>query len=525
MVAPILASLFSIYFYLDAVPSSWKRSLICPVPKKGDLSMISNYRPISLTEVTRKIYEMCLLDRLKAVTPLSREQGEFRECRSTIDQIQALGLVVDQSKQDGKKVHLAFLDIKAAYDSVPRAELWRRCDQLGIDPLLVSSLRSLFDHNSAQLALSQRRSAPFGLSAGVLQGSVLSPLLYSIYLDPLVDALRQGPSPSLPYNDGRINCFLYADDIALVAHSAADLNSLLAICEADSLQRGYRFSPAKCVVVSSGQTTHRIYGNPISRQDSFCYLGIEFNQFGISMRKHVESRISKAERMAKNLNLAGARFRNFPVRVNLHLYTVFIRPGLEYGLPLLLGDRKALHLLEMCQKRIVCGFLGVNINSRNDVVQAISNCPPIAIRQLLLRHTRAVRLSRTWNSPEWPSCALPFVLRCSFGDDLVLDDDIDVTLKYCQVRRRAFYVPVEASLRQRTNGTVSRGLLRWLLNAPLTPGVFRTLLLWILGKWRQFTPKPCMKCQEPFTRQMHVITCSSLPFRLLASFRRPSSLG
>jgi hypothetical protein len=73
--------------------------------------MISNYRPISLTEVTRKIYEMCLLDRLKAVTPLSREQGEFRECRSTIDQIQALGLVVDQSKQDGKKVHLAFLDI------------------------------------------------------------------------------------------------------------------------------------------------------------------------------------------------------------------------------------------------------------------------------------------------------------------------------------------------------------------------------------------------------------------------------
>jgi hypothetical protein len=156
----------------------------------------------------------------------------------------------------------------------------------------------------------------------------------------------------------------------------------------------------------------------------------------------------------------------------------------------------------------------MNINSRNDVVQAISNCPPIAIRQLLLRHTRAVRLSRTWNSPDWPSCALPFVLRCSFGDELVLDDDNDVTLKYCQVRRRAFYAPIEASLRQRTNGTVSRGLLRWLLNAPLTPGVFRTLLLWILGKWRQFTPKPCMKCQEPFTRQMHVITCSSLPFRL-----------
>lgn len=77
LVAPLLSSLFSIYFYLDAVPSSWQRSLICPVPKKGDLSRISNYRPISLTEVTRKVYEMCILDRLKVDTPLSREQVVF----------------------------------------------------------------------------------------------------------------------------------------------------------------------------------------------------------------------------------------------------------------------------------------------------------------------------------------------------------------------------------------------------------------------------------------------------------------
>lgn len=51
---------------LQTVPSSWTRSLIYPVPKKGNLSVISNYRPISLIEVLRKIFEMCLLGHLKA---------------------------------------------------------------------------------------------------------------------------------------------------------------------------------------------------------------------------------------------------------------------------------------------------------------------------------------------------------------------------------------------------------------------------------------------------------------------------
>lgn len=114
---------------------------------------------------------------------------------------------------------MAFLDIKAAYDSVPRGELWRRCVDIGLDAVSIESLRSLFDHNSAQLVL--------------LQGSVLSPLLYSIYLDPLVDSLRShGPSVHIPGSQIQLNALLYADDIVLVASSCLDLAR---ICE--SLRR------------------------------------------------------------------------------------------------------------------------------------------------------------------------------------------------------------------------------------------------------------------------------------------------
>ena len=63
---------------------------------------------------------------------------------------------------------MAFLDIKAAYDTVPRAELWRQCQNVGVDHLTLSSLRALFDHNSAQLVIAQKRSRPLSLPAGVL---------------------------------------------------------------------------------------------------------------------------------------------------------------------------------------------------------------------------------------------------------------------------------------------------------------------------------------------------------------------
>lgn len=72
-------------------PTEWKMAKIHPVPKKGDLTKVENYRPISLTEVFRKIFErMLLVHVLKFIEPLNMEQGGFRHQRSTIDQTMAL---------------------------------------------------------------------------------------------------------------------------------------------------------------------------------------------------------------------------------------------------------------------------------------------------------------------------------------------------------------------------------------------------------------------------------------------------
>lgn len=109
-VALILSRLFCIYMTLSTVPSSWKRALICPVSNKGDLSRIFNYRPISLTELTRKIFEVCMMQRLGPEVKLSREQGGFRGNRSTLDQVDCLDKLIKQVRGQTlrRKVFMAF---------------------------------------------------------------------------------------------------------------------------------------------------------------------------------------------------------------------------------------------------------------------------------------------------------------------------------------------------------------------------------------------------------------------------------
>jgi len=63
------------------------------------------------------------------------------------------------------------------------------------------------------------------------------------------------------------------------------------------------------------------------------------------------------------------------------------------------------------------------------------------------------------------------------------------------------------------------GTLRWLLFIKLSDGVFRTLLLWLLQRWRIFeSPKVCQHCKSPFTFQYHVASCARLRFRIVEEY-------
>lgn len=163
--AELLSRVFHLYCRAGCVPATWTRAILVPVPKKGDLNRIENYRPISLTEVTRKLFEHCLLGHMKSnADRLSLFQAGFQDGHCCNDVILTLNEILRLKKKE--KMHLAFLDIKAAYDSVDRRILWRKCKKHGLCDLTIHLLRKLFDHNSSQFIVDGHRSE---LSASMLE--------------------------------------------------------------------------------------------------------------------------------------------------------------------------------------------------------------------------------------------------------------------------------------------------------------------------------------------------------------------
>jgi hypothetical protein len=257
VLAPWVFELFQAVWTFGLCPSSWKMAAIFPLHKKGAKDAIGNYRPISLTEALRKVFEQCILPAVQSIVePLDIRQGGFRRARGTLEQVACVhDAIVSRTKTLGGSPHLAFLDIKNAYDSVMRPKLWKVMHHRGASGVLLGVLRALFDGNRSRLVVAGDESGSIRHASGLLQGSILSPILYSLFVDELPRRLETLGRPGM--SEVSISSFLYADDIALIADSAAHMQDMLDVCQQHAAEYGYAFAPGKCAYIPGGAPPRR----------------------------------------------------------------------------------------------------------------------------------------------------------------------------------------------------------------------------------------------------------------------------
>jgi hypothetical protein len=189
---PVFFKLFNIIFDSGIIPDCWSEGIIIPIYKnRGDYCSPDNYRGITILICFGKLFTTVLNNRLNCYSKhyniLCEEQAGFRKHYSTTDHMFNLKCLIDLYVRCNKPLYCAFIDYRKAFDSVDRLALWHILLQNCVDGKMFKIIRNMYDNAKSCVRKGSQLSEFFYSNVGVRQGENLSLVLFSLFLNDLVE--------------------------------------------------------------------------------------------------------------------------------------------------------------------------------------------------------------------------------------------------------------------------------------------------------------------------------------------------
>lgn len=321
----------------------------------------SSYRPISLLCILGKIYEKLLLSRLKLHVSshpiIPPEQLGFQAEVSTNHQLLRIANQITAGFNLSQYTAAVFLDLTHAFDTVWHSGLFLKLSQLDFPTYLLYQLNSFLNNRQFYVSWLSAESTPRPILAGVPQGSVLSPLLYSLYTSDF---------PRLPHDTG---VYMFADDTALAVSSYSPTPAIQKLQTSTNIVTDYlakwrlTVNPAKtqATVFTQRRTIlyPQLYVNRvhIPWSQTSKYLGVTMDTH-LNYSTHRDLVIQKANGKVGALrSLLISKDISLPNRTLI--YTSIIRPTITYACPIWASPFPSYYKpLQILQNRVLRYLLG-----------------------------------------------------------------------------------------------------------------------------------------------------------------------
>ena len=323
-----LSILFNKSIESGIVPKEWKYAEVTAIFKKGNKTDPGNYRPVSLTCICCKILEQFvrdkIVDHMTDNELYSECQHGFRKSRSCVTQLIEVYDKLTELVDDGKNVDIIYLDFKKAFDSIPHERLLIKMAGYGITGKILDWVRSFLTGREQRVRVGSSFSKNSNVTSGIPQGSILGPVLFTIFINDLPEALT-------------VNCKVFADDTKIYddAKRSGDIQNDLYKMQNWTEQWNLYFNVTKCKVMHIGKKNPKTsyymkIENERQKLDTCSEekdLGITFDS-NLSFDIHINNVSKKANQM---LGVIRRTFSFMTKEIFSKLYKSLVRSHLEYG--------------------------------------------------------------------------------------------------------------------------------------------------------------------------------------------------
>ena len=274
-----ISMLFRMMVMHGVTPRNILTGTMIPIPKvKGAANTSDKFRAVTLSSSVSKLFDLYLLTAGKSCLKTDDLQFGFKVSSSTTLCTSLLNEINNYYISKGNKTYSLFLDASKAFDRVNFVKLFGLLIKRGLNSLIVRFLLNLYTRQTLCVKWNNTATMSFNVSNGVRQGGVASPVLFCVYLDEMLQRLRNS-GYGCHIGPHFAGVLAYADDVVLLSPNLFGLTQMAEICTDYAREFDLSFNASKSQFIVFGNdnngacTSFRFMNVNIPCSDHICHLG------------------------------------------------------------------------------------------------------------------------------------------------------------------------------------------------------------------------------------------------------------